>query len=70
MDFAARILEDQDPWRDMQGAEKLLKLIPDKGIPGPINIYKRADGNVPFIFRPRRRSPEKMGIPVESLERQ
>jgi len=40
-DFAARILEDQDPWKDMQGAEKLLKLIPDKGIPpGPTCIYK------------------------------
>ncbi|RPB21509.1 putative DNA primase small subunit [Terfezia boudieri ATCC MYA-4762] len=31
-DFAVRILEDQDPWRDMQGAEKLLKLIPDRDL--------------------------------------
>lgn len=31
-DFVPRILEDQDPWRGNQNAEKLLKLIPHKGI--------------------------------------
>jgi DNA primase small subunit len=30
-DFAKFILEDQDPWREQKGYERLLQLLPDKG---------------------------------------
>jgi DNA primase small subunit len=31
-DFAKIILEDQDPWREQKGYERLLQLLPDKGL--------------------------------------
>ena len=31
-DFAKVILEDQDPWKDQKGYERLLQLLPDKGL--------------------------------------
>lgn len=34
-EFASRILEDQDPWKSNQNAEKLLKLLPHKGTSNP-----------------------------------
>ena len=31
--FGRMILEEQDPWREQKGYERLLQLLPDKGLP-------------------------------------
>ena len=42
-EFESCVLEGQDPWREPQGAEKLLKLVPDKGTFASNNLLPASD---------------------------
>jgi len=42
-DFGRMILEEQDPWREQKGYERLLQLLPDKGGPLDGNVFLIAD---------------------------
>jgi DNA primase small subunit len=45
-DFGRMILEEQDPWREQKGYERLLQLLPDKGAYFLMLIYIRFEYRV------------------------